>query len=120
MSESMYSEIGGREAIEAVVEDFYDKVLADERLAGYFEDHDMESLYAHQVQFISAVAGGPVQYSGADMREAHDHMDIDQSDFDAVAEYLESALVENGVGDQNVDAIMAEVAALEEPVLGRG
>lgn len=119
MSVSTYTEIGGREAVEAVVEDFYEMVLSDEQLIGYFEEYDMQSLYAHQVQFISSVAGGPVQYTGADMREAHAHMDINQSDFDAVAEYLERALVKNGVDNEHVNAIMAEVAVLEDPILGR-
>lgn len=119
MARTVYQEIGGEEAVEAVVDDFYDRVLADDRLAEYFEGMDMDELRAHQVQFISAVTGGPVEYDGQDMREAHAHLDIDERDFDAVAEYLEDALRENGVDDGNVEAITSEVAALKAPVLGR-
>jgi hemoglobin len=119
MAQSIYRQIGGREAVEAVVDDFYDRVLSDESLVDYFEGHDMEELRAHQVQFVSSVAGGPVEYSGRDMREAHDHLDIEEEDFDAVATYLERALRENGVDEENVEAIMSEVAALKAPVLGR-
>ncbi|EJN61187.1 group I truncated hemoglobin [Halogranum rubrum] len=117
MSQSLYHEIGGQEAVEAVVDDFYDRVLSDDQLVGFFEDYDMAQLRAHQVQFISAVAGGPVDYSGRDMREAHDHLDIGEDDFDLVATYLEQALRTNGVADENVDAIMAEVAALKAPIV---
>jgi hemoglobin len=119
MSQSLYHEIGGEEAVEAVVDDFYDRVLADEQLVGYFEEYEMTELRAHQVQFISAVAGGPVDYSGRDMREAHAHLDISEADFDLVATYLERALRTNGVDDENVEAIMSEVAGLKAPVLGR-
>lgn len=119
MGQTVYREIGGREAVERVVDDFYDRVLADERLVEYFEGMDMEELRSHQVQFISAVAGGPVDYDGRDMRAAHDHLDVDEEDFDAVAEYLEDALRDNGVADENVETIMSEVAALKAPVLGR-
>lgn len=119
MARTVYQEIGGEEAVEAVVDDFYDRVLADDRLAEYFEGMDMDEIRAHQVQFISAVTGGPVEYDGQDMREAHAHLDIDERDFDAVAEYLEDALRENGVDDGNVEAITSEVAALKAPVLGR-
>lgn len=119
MAESIYREIGGSEAVEAVVNDFYDRVLSDDDLVGYFEGYDVQELRAHQVQFVSSVAGGPVDYSGRDMREAHRHLDIAEEDFDAVATYLEGALRDNGVGEGNVDAIMTEVAALKEPVLGR-
>ncbi|SEO83698.1 hemoglobin [Halogranum amylolyticum] len=119
MAQTVYNEIGGQAAVEAVVDDFYDRVLSDDDLVGYFEPYDMTELRAHQIQFISAVAGGPVDYSGRDMREAHDHLDIAEEDFDAVATYLEEALRTNGVGEENVEAIMSEVAALKAPVLGQ-
>jgi hemoglobin len=116
---SVYDEIGGREAIDAVVSDFYDRVLADDQLAEFFEGFDMAELHAHQVQFISSVAGGPVSYTGGEMREAHASLDIEEEDFDAVATHLDIALRENGVRDENVAAIMTEVAALEDPILNR-
>lgn len=119
MPQTIYNEIGGRDAVEAVVDDFYDRVLADEQLVGFFEGMDMAELHAHQVQFISSVAGGPVEYDGDDMYEAHDHLDISECDFDAVGTYLERALRENGVDDDNVERIMAEVVALKDPVIGR-
>ncbi|MFC6826576.1 group I truncated hemoglobin [Halopelagius fulvigenes] len=117
MSESVYRQIGGKEAVKAVVDDFYDRVLLDERLVEYFHGMDMDELRAHQVQFISSVAGGPVEYSGADMDEAHAHLGITEADFDAVADHLERALRENGVGDDNVEVIMSEVAALKDPIV---
>jgi hemoglobin len=119
MSQTIYRAIGGRDAVEAVVDDFYDRVLADDQLAPYFEDMDMDALRTHQVQFISAVAGGPVEYTGADMREAHAHMDIEGADFDLVGRYLQAALADNGVPEEHVEAIMADVVALKAPVLGR-
>lgn len=119
MSETIYSEIGGRDAVETVVDDFYERVLSDDSLAGFFEGMEMERLRTHQVQFISSVAGGPVEYSGSDMREAHAHLDIGERDFDAVARHLERALLENGVDDDNVEAILSEVESLRDPVLGR-
>ena len=119
MSQTVYNEIGGREAVEAVVDDFYDRVLADDQLVHFFDGQDMAELRAHQVQFISAVAGGPVDYTGDDMREAHEQLDISESDFAAVAGHLEAALRANGVDDDNVEAILSEVAALKAPVLGR-
>jgi hemoglobin len=118
MSESVYSQIGGEDAVEQVVDDFYDRVLADDDLADFFEGMDMAELRAHQVQFISAVTGGPVEYAGADMRAAHDHLDISDGEFDLVGTYLEQALRDAGVEDQNVSAIMSEVVALKPPIVG--
>jgi len=71
-NQTIYARIGGNEAVESVVADFYDRVFSDPLLQPYFEDIDRDALYAHQVQFISAVAGGPVSYDGADMQAAHE------------------------------------------------
>jgi hemoglobin len=118
MSGTIYSQIGGRETVEQVVEDFYERVLTDDELAGFFEGMEMATLRTHQVQFISAVAGGPVDYTGADMRSAHSHLDISEADFDAVESYLKRALHDAGVDEENVSAIMSEVVALKDPIVG--
>ncbi|WP_396612487.1 group 1 truncated hemoglobin [Haloferax sp. S1W] len=117
--QSLYSEIGGREAVDAVVSDFYDRVLADESVAHYFEDTDMAKQHAHQVQFISSVAGGPVEYDGQEMREAHTHLDLTGDDFDAIADHLDAALRANDVSEANREAILGEVAALRAPILNQ-
>ena len=117
--QSLYAEIGGREAVEAVVDDFYDRVLDDELLQPYFEGVDMEELYTHQVQFVSAVAGGPVAYDGADMQSAHEGMGITEEAFARVATHLDAALRANGVDEEAAEAIIGEVAALEGDVIGQ-
>ncbi|WP_336135582.1 group I truncated hemoglobin [Natronomonas amylolytica] len=118
-AQSIYARIGGQEAVEAVVSDFYDRVFDDPLLEPYFEDTDREALYAHQVQFISSVAGGPVSYDGADMQQAHEGMGITEEAFGRVATYLEDALRENDVPEDDVDAILKEVGALEPDVVAQ-
>lgn len=116
-TDSVYEEIGGREAVEAVVSDFYDRVLADELLEPYFEDADVQELYAHQVQFVSTVAGGPVEYEGEDMQTAHEGMGITEDAFERVAEHLEAALRSNGVPPAHVASILEAFAAYEDDVV---
>ncbi|MFB6222779.1 MAG: group 1 truncated hemoglobin [Haloarcula sp.] len=116
-SQSTFDRIGGQNAVEAVVTDFYDRVLDDPVLKPYFEDTDMDHLYSHQVQFISAVAGGPVNYDGADMESAHAGMGITEEAFGAVATHLEAALQTNDVPDDDVAAILTEVAAMEDDIV---
>lgn len=116
---TLYDKLGGKDQITTVVDDFYDRVLSDDSLTGFFEGMDMTAQKAHMIQFLSSVAGGPVEYSGDDMREAHEHLDLEQKHFDAVAEHLEAALREFGVPDPQIDAVLSEVVALEDDVLCR-
>lgn len=116
---TLYNRLGGKERIAEIVDEFYDRVLDDDSVAHFFEDMDMTEQRAHQTQFLSAVAGGPVEYDGDDMRSAHEGLGLEQEHFDAIAVHLEDALREFDVPEEGVEAIMGEVAALEDDVLCR-
>lgn len=115
---SLYESLGEHEGIEGVVDDFYDRVLEDERVNGYFEDVDMARQRAHQTAFLTAAVGGPDSYDGDDMRTAHAHLDLSAAEFDIIAEHLTTALAENGVGEAEIDAVISEVAELKPAIIG--
>ena len=52
MIEDLFDLIGGRSAIEAATELFYDKVLHDDSLRHFFEGVDMAHLRSRQAMFI--------------------------------------------------------------------
>ena len=115
--ETVFDRLGGHDAVESVVNDFYDRVLSDERVIHHFEDSDTTELRAHQVQFISAVTGGPVEYSGDEMREAHRGMGITDEEFDVVADHLDTALAENDVADEDREQVLTEVEELRPEIV---
>ncbi|MFC4540919.1 group 1 truncated hemoglobin [Halosolutus amylolyticus] len=110
MDDSLYERLGGEDGIAAVVDDFYDRVVADEQVAHYFEDVDMQKQRAHQAQFISSVAGGPVEYTGAEMEAAHADLDIGPADFEAIATHLDDALAAFDVAEDDRQTVLAEIA----------
>lgn len=117
--DTLYQELGGREAIEAVVDRFYERVLDDEQLTEYFADTDMDELRAHQRAFLTYVTGGADSYDGRSMREAHEDLGITEADFAAVADHLRATLEEFDVADQHADAVMNEVASLKGEIVAR-
>ncbi|WP_372911941.1 group 1 truncated hemoglobin [Salinigranum sp.] len=117
--DSLYDRLGGRDGIAAVVDTFYDRVLADDRVNGYFDDMDVDDLRSHQTAFLSAVSGGPAAYDGQEMRAAHAHLDLDESDFAVVAGHLDDALAAHGVSEADRAAVRREVQSLEAAVLNR-
>ena len=52
---TVYEQIGGAKAMDAAVDLFYRKVLADERISHFFEDVDMERQAAKQKAFLTMV-----------------------------------------------------------------
>lgn len=59
---SLYSEIGGQETIDKLVNAFYPRVYADPELRPLFEG-DMEEIKRKQRMFLPQFLGGPALYS---------------------------------------------------------
>lgn len=114
---TLYERLGGRSAIETVVDEFYDRVLGDERLEAFFADTSTTELRAHQTEFLSSVTGGPVEYDGEAMNDVHAHLDIDDTDYTLVAAHLEDALAVCDVPATDRRAVLAAVEELRGAIV---
>ncbi len=122
MSTSIYEKIGGEPAMAAAVELFYRKVLSDDRVAHFFSDVDMDGQMAKQKGFLTMVTGGPNNYTGRNMRDAHAKLvvkGLDDSHVDAIIELLGQTLKELGVGDEEIQQVAAIAESVRDDVLGR-
>lgn len=113
MSALLYERLGGEAAVNAAVDIFYGKVLADNRIKHFFANTDMTRQATKQKSFLTMAFGGPQTYSGENMRKGHAHLvaqGLNDSHFDAVVELLGKTL-----GELNVpQTLIAEVAAIAE------
>jgi hemoglobin len=117
---SDYDAIGGGPAVSAVVNDFYVRVLGDPQLAPYFEGVDMPRLKRHQVLLVTQVLGGPANYDGRALDEAHEGLGVDHDDFAAVASHLTAAMNAAGVPEEIVMRAIAAVSATEPDIVKAG
>jgi hemoglobin len=111
--QTLYERIGGEAAVNAAVDIFYRKVLADYRINRFFDNTDMDQQIAKQKAFFTMAFGGPNNYTGQDMRNAHARlvkMGLNSSHFDAVMEHLGATLNELNVPQE----LIAEAAAIAE------
>ncbi|MCV7195486.1 group I truncated hemoglobin [Mycobacterium angelicum] len=113
---SIYDKIGGHEAIEVVVEDFYVRVLADDQLSGFFAGTNMSRLKGKQAEFFAAALGGPEPYTGAPMKQVHQGRGITMHHFSLVAGHLGDALSAAGVPSATVTEILGLIAPLAADV----
>lgn len=119
---TLYERIGGADAVDAAVDKFYRKVLADERINSFFEGVDMETQAAKQKGFLTFAFGGPNNYTGKDMRDGHAHLlekGLNDSHVDAVIEDLAATLKEMGVSDEDIAEVGAIANSVRDDVLGR-
>ena len=122
MATSLYERLGGEAAVLAAVDVFYKKVLADELTKRFFEDLDMKAQVKKQIAFMTWAFGGPAEYKGRDLREAHAPLvkkGLLDSHFDAVAVHLKDTLTELGVAPALIQESLAIVGGTRSDVLGR-
>lgn len=99
----------GTDAIRAAVSVFYDRVLGDPQLAGWFAGVDMNRLRKHQTTFLLYALGGRETYLGRPLHEAHAGLHITDAAFDATVEHLVVALHEVGVAPDVITQLRSRV-----------
>lgn len=120
--QTLFDRLGGRDAINAAVDIFYEKVLADPSINRFFENVDMAKQRAKQKAFLAYAFGGPTSYTGKDLSAAHAPLVADglnDSHFDAVAGHLQATLEELGVPQELIGEVMAIAGSTRDAVLGR-
>lgn len=116
-TETLYEAVGGRDAVVAAVEEFYQRVLGDPQVAPYFANTTLPRLMGHQRAFIGMVLGGPDAYAGRSMSAAHESLQVTNAAFDRVVQHLVETLRSLGVGETVVQRVVAGVAPVRAEIV---
>ncbi|RZU75770.1 hemoglobin [Micromonospora kangleipakensis] len=114
---SHYERIGGASSVKAAVELFYDKVLADPELAGYFVHVDMVEQRRHLALMLTVVLGGPNEYAGRGLAEAHQPLGIPAAHYAKVGEHLAATLTELGVPADIIGDVRTVLGQVQDQVV---
>ena len=117
----LFSLIGGSQTVEAAIDAFFRRVLADESINHFFAGADIAHLRAHQTMFVSALLGGPEPYTGRDIGTAHAHLQprLNDTHFDAFLQHFRASLKDVGVKDEKVERVMRLLEGQRSTVLNR-
>ncbi|MCX7877388.1 MAG: group 1 truncated hemoglobin [Ignavibacteria bacterium] len=124
---SLYTRLGGVNAIDTVVAVFINNVAMDNRINFFFAAVLADTtgvryrlLRQNLVQQICMVTGGPCLYLGKDMRTAHQGMNITINHFNALVEDLVAALNSLGVPQQEKNELLAILGPLCRDIVDNG
>jgi len=121
-SDTLYQQLGGQAAVDLAVDNFYRKVLSDDRVNRFFDGVDMDRQIPKQKAFLTMAFGGPHNYTGKDMRVGHAHllkMGLNDSHVDAIIELLGQTLRELGVAEPLIGQVAAIAESTRNDVLSR-
>lgn len=117
MTQTLYEKFGGETGIGKLVDDFYERVLADDTVNHFFDKTDMKKQRLHQAHFLSFALGGPNQYTGRSMAKAHEGMNLQTEHYNAIVRHLGDALTAAGAGKEDIGEVVDRLETLKDDIL---
>lgn len=116
---SLYDRLGGKPAIQAVVDDFIGNVAADNRINSFFAKTNIPRLNMMLVNQICEATGGPCKYEGRSMKAAHTGMGLSDANFNALVEDLVKSLNKFNVPEREKNELISALAAMKGDIVNK-
>ena len=115
--DSLYHDLGEKDGIATIAKYTTANFLADARIKTTFDNTNMERFEALLAAQFCVVAGGPCEYKGRSMKDAHKALGLDNADFNAVVEDLQDAMDRAGVTFATQNRLLARLAPMQHDVV---
>ena len=116
---SLYDRLGGKPAIQAVVDDFIGNVAGDARINKRFAGANIPRLKSQLVDQICEASGGPCKYTGMNMKDAHTGMKINDAEFGALVEDLVKSLDKFKVPAPEKQELLTALGGMKNDIVNR-
>lgn len=117
---TLYERLGGYDAIAAVASDLLPRLQADPRLARFWQHRGEDGVRREKqllINFLCSSAGGPLLYTGRDMKTSHRGMRIDEPDWSAFLGHLAATLEAFRVPTAERDAVVAFIQSTRSDIV---
>ena len=120
---SLYTRLGGINAITAVVDQFLANVVADNSINGRFaatvaDNYRLQFFRGNLIDQICAGSGGPCTYKGQTMLASHTGLNITDAEFGALVGDLVAALDQFSVPTQEKNDLLAILGPMQTDIVG--
>ena len=117
---TLYERLGGYDAITAVANDLLSRLQADSRLARFWQHRGEDGVKREKqllIDFLCSSAGGPLYYTGRDMKTSHRGMNISEGDWSAFGGHLNATLEAFRVPRPERDEVVAFVQSTKPDIV---
>lgn len=115
--ESLYDRLGGEEKIREIVVEIIRLHDEDESFDRFMGDVDQQKLTDSVTQFLVVGTGGPGEYEGHNMVDAHAHLDLTNADFLAAGGDIMEAMTTKGCGEEEIQEVICTMASMRSMVV---
>jgi hemoglobin len=120
---SLYERLGGAYSIATVVDDFIERLLVNATLNANPAISEARArvpkagLKFHLTAQVCEVTGGPCKYTGRTMKDAHQHLNITQAEWDAMAADFKTTLDKFKVPKREQQELFAIVGSTKRDIV---
>jgi hemoglobin len=121
---SLYDRLGGVYSIATVVDDFIERLLvnstlnANPAISAARARVPKAGLKFHVTTLVCQATGGPCTYTGRTMKESHQHLNINQAQWDAMVADFKASLDTFKVPKQEQQELVAIVESTKKDIVG--
>jgi hemoglobin len=120
---SLYERLGGTYSIATVVDDFIERLLVNATLNANPAIKEARTrvpkagLKFHVTALVCEVSGGPCKYTGRTMKESHQHLNINQVEWDAMVVDFKTTLNKFKVPQQEQQELITIVGSTKNDIV---
>jgi len=118
---SLYKRLGGYDGITAFANDLLPRLQADPQLGRFWQHRGADGIAREKqllIDYLCSSAGGPVYYTGRDMKLSHKGMKISDSDWSIFLEHAGATMKALQVPQHECDEVVVFVLSLKEDIVG--
>lgn len=119
---NLYERLGGADGIAALVDDIVEAHMQNPAISARFRPYrerpeELDQTKAHLRAFFGMGSGGPEQYAGRGMTEAHRGMNINAAEYMAAVDDIMSMLDKHGIDEQSKKDVLAIAYSLKDEIM---
>ena len=117
---TLHERLGGYDAIAAVANNLLPRLQADSQLGRFWEHRGDDGITREKqllIDFLCSNAGGPMYYTGREMKLSHEGMRISESDWSAFMGHVNATLDSFQVPQREHDDVVAFIQSTKADIV---
>ncbi len=117
---TLYERLGGYDGITGFVGDLLPRLQSDSQLGRFWQNRGDDGIKREEqllIDYLCSNAGGPVYYTGRDMKLSHVGMKINESDWSVFLGHAGDTMTALSVPQQECDDVVAFVLSLKDDIV---
>lgn len=121
MSEkTLYERLGGYDGITGFVDDLLPRLQSDSQLGRFWQNRGDDGIKREKqllIDFLCSNSGGPIYYTGREMKQTHVGMEISESDWSVFLGHAGDTMAALNVPQAECDDVVAFVLSLKNDII---